>query len=90
MARRAKESNVKVPTAYWSIDSALGLQAVDSQPAGASRLHRLEQFIDTIVLRNLDTMSQFYFGHIGRFLFHSIPRDAKDSWPDGAKNAHAE
>lgn len=59
------------PTAYWFIDSALRLQSVESLPADVSPLHRPEQLLDTILLRNLQSLSQTFLGNSANFLFHS-------------------
>jgi len=54
----------------WRIDDALGLvDALDTanlEPAGIP-----EQTVDTVLLRNLETIPKALFGASGRFIFHS-------------------
>jgi hypothetical protein len=56
---------------YWSIDSALQIHPVDSVPTTASPLDRPEQLIDTVLLRNLASLSTIFLGRRAMFLFHS-------------------
>lgn len=55
----------------WRIDDHLRLEKIPSLPPTAAPLHRPEELIDTLLVRNLDHFCTAVFGVPGVFLFDS-------------------
>ncbi len=58
-------------TTFWTIDLALQLHPAPEIPPSAVSVDRPEQLIDTIILRNLNTITNSWFGLSSKVLFHS-------------------